>query len=191
MDASAPSYTQPARVVSPSPVHTSAPAPASASVSASGSASSPALVIIKNGDGDPDTNRSPPSIENGHTANESAAKTPRRRNKPSLSCETCTVKKTKCDRARPVCFACIKRRSDCHYSQLANLIEESHRSADGHKSRRKSKPELTSAPPPPSIVSLQYRTSKVRIVFFVILSKTRCPTTDMLSRQNIPRQALQ
>ena len=51
----------------------------------------------------------------------------RRRNKPSLSCEACTVKKTKCDRARPRCLACLKRRSQCQYSQLADLIEESHR----------------------------------------------------------------
>lgn len=68
----------------------------------------------------------------------------RKRNKPSLSCETCTVKKTKCDRERPVCFACIKRRSECHYSQLANLIEESHQSSGQH-SRRKSKSNEPSA----------------------------------------------
>ena len=51
----------------------------------------------------------------------------RHRNKPSLSCRTCTTKKTKCDRTRPVCFACQKRKSECHYSQVADLIEESHR----------------------------------------------------------------
>ncbi len=57
-------------------------------------------------------------------------KSTRRRNKPSLNCETCTVKKTKCDRARPTCFACIKRRSHCRYSQLADLIENSHQSPE-------------------------------------------------------------
>ena len=69
----------------------------------------------------------------------------RKRNKPSLSCETCTVKKTKCDRGRPNCFACIKRRSHCHYSQLANLIEESHQSP-GQSPRRKSKSNDSNAP---------------------------------------------
>lgn len=77
-------------------------------------------------------------VDGGPTQSPVVVKTPRKRNKPSLSCEACTVKKTKCDRTRPVCFACIKRRSECHYSQLADLIEESHRSADGQKSRRKS-----------------------------------------------------
>ena len=51
----------------------------------------------------------------------------RRRNKPSLSCEACTLKKTKCERGRPRCLACLKRRSTCVYSELADLIEESHR----------------------------------------------------------------
>ncbi|KAL9045285.1 MAG: hypothetical protein Q9214_001649 [Letrouitia sp. 1 TL-2023] len=39
-----------------------------------------------------------------------SAKAPRRRNKPSLSCQACTNKKTKCDRGRPRCLACLKRR---------------------------------------------------------------------------------
>ena len=73
------------------------------------------------------------------------AKQQRKRNKPSLSCETCTVKKTKCDRGRPVCFACLKRRSECTYSQLANLIEESHQSSD-QSPRRKSKSNGSSIP---------------------------------------------
>lgn len=73
----------------------------------------------------------------------------RKRNKPSLSCETCTVKKTKCDRGRPVCFACIKRRSECHYSQLANLIEESHQSSE-HSPRRKLKSNDSNIPNPTS-----------------------------------------
>ena len=74
---------------------------------------------------------------------EAAAKSPRKRNKPSLSCETCTVKKTKCDRARPICFACVKRRSDCHYSQIADLIED--RTSNGQKPRRKSKTEAVAS----------------------------------------------
>ena len=66
----------------------------------------------------------------------SSGKEKRHRNKPSLSCEICTVKKTKCDRVRPECFACQKRRTECRYSQLADLIEDSHR-ASGPDSPRK------------------------------------------------------
>ncbi|KAL9130532.1 MAG: hypothetical protein Q9217_001300 [Psora testacea] len=60
------------------------------------------------------------------SSSDSPTKQRRHRNKPSLSCEACTVKKTKCDRGRPLCFACQKRRSECRYSHLADLIEESH-----------------------------------------------------------------
>ena len=63
----------------------------------------------------------------------------RKRNKPSLSCEACTVKKTKCDRGRPRCLACAKRRSQCQYSQLADLIEESHRALGIESPRKKPK----------------------------------------------------
>ncbi|KAL8779668.1 MAG: hypothetical protein Q9194_001322 [Teloschistes cf. exilis] len=52
-----------------------------------------------------------------------SSKTARRRNKPSLSCQACTNKKTKCDRGRPKCLACLKRRSECNYSELADAIE--------------------------------------------------------------------
>ncbi|KAF9693263.1 hypothetical protein EKO04_008636 [Ascochyta lentis] len=45
-----------------------------------------------------------------------------KRNKPTLSCEECVERKTKCDRSRPHCLACIKRQSVCKYSDIANLI---------------------------------------------------------------------
>ncbi|GAB7349076.1 hypothetical protein MBLNU459_g8035t1 [Dothideomycetes sp. NU459] len=45
-----------------------------------------------------------------------------KRNKPTLSCEECVERKTKCDRGRPVCLACMKRQSECRYTQVANLI---------------------------------------------------------------------
>ncbi|MCJ1278340.1 hypothetical protein MMC21_006155 [Puttea exsequens] len=70
----------------------------------------------------------------------------RRRNKPSLSCETCTVKKTKCDRTRPACFACVKRKSECHYSQLADLIEESHRALGVESPRKRAKSGTRTVP---------------------------------------------
>ena len=63
----------------------------------------------------------------GASPDSAMKKEKRHRNKPSLSCTTCTNKKTKCDRTRPICFACQKRKSDCHYTPVANLIEETHR----------------------------------------------------------------
>jgi len=90
-----------------------------------------------------DTNGSP--LPEPISPTDCAAKRARKRNKPSLSCEACTLKKTKCDRGRPTCLACMKRRSTCHYSQLADAIEESHR-ALGIESPRK-KPKQIHAPP--------------------------------------------
>ncbi|KAI4169153.1 MAG: hypothetical protein LQ343_005898 [Gyalolechia ehrenbergii] len=63
-----------------------------------------------------------PSPQTGQQQSE-PDKGSRRRNKPSLSCQACTSKKTKCDRTRPICLACLKRRSECQYSELADLIE--------------------------------------------------------------------
>ena len=96
-----------------------------------------------------ETNGSPPNV----SPTDGSAKRPRKRNKPSLSCEACTLKKTKCDRGRPACLACLKRRSTCHYSQLADAIEESHR-ALGIESPRK-KPKQTQAPPISTLPSRQ------------------------------------
>ena len=77
--------------------------------------------------------------DEGNQSPHSAGKEKRHRNKPSLSCNTCTVKKTKCDRTRPVCFACQKRKTECYYSQVADLIEESHRTRgiDGPRKRQR------------------------------------------------------
>lgn len=51
-----------------------------------------------------------------------------KRNKPTLSCHECVERKTKCDRGRPHCLACIKRQSECRYAYVANLLEETARS---------------------------------------------------------------
>ncbi|KAF2245683.1 hypothetical protein BU26DRAFT_522087 [Trematosphaeria pertusa] len=52
-----------------------------------------------------------------------------KRNKPTLSCEECVERKTKCDRGRPQCLACLKRQSQCKYSEVANLIASADRGA--------------------------------------------------------------
>ncbi|KAG5994110.1 hypothetical protein E4U52_001419 [Claviceps spartinae] len=52
-----------------------------------------------------------------------------KRNKPTLSCQECVERKTKCDRGRPHCLACIKRQTECQYAHVANLLEETSRSA--------------------------------------------------------------
>lgn len=52
-----------------------------------------------------------------------------KRNKPTLSCHECVERKTKCDRGRPHCLACIKRQTECRYAHVANLLEETTRSA--------------------------------------------------------------
>jgi len=97
-------------------------------------------------------------LQTSPATSDTSARQKRRRNKPSLSCETCTVKKTKCDRNRPVCFACVKRRSECTYSHLADLIEESHRQLGIDSPRKRAKnnnhassnaPESTPAGRPP------------------------------------------
>ncbi|KAL6881684.1 fungal-specific transcription factor domain-containing protein [Trichoderma longibrachiatum] len=61
-----------------------------------------------------------------------------KRNKPTLSCHECVERKTKCDRGRPHCLACIKRQTECVYAHVANVIEETSRSAAN--GRRMTKP---------------------------------------------------
>ncbi|KFZ12864.1 hypothetical protein V501_04017 [Pseudogymnoascus sp. VKM F-4519 (FW-2642)] len=57
------------------------------------------------------------------------AKKRQKRNKPTLSCEECVGRKTKCDRGRPHCLACLKRQTECQYDRMANVLEETNRSA--------------------------------------------------------------
>ncbi|KAK4977406.1 hypothetical protein LTR66_010729 [Elasticomyces elasticus] len=65
-----------------------------------------------------------------------------KRNKPTLSCEECVERKTKCDRGRPACLACVKRLSRCQYTQVANLIASADRKHDGNaKARFITKPQ--------------------------------------------------
>ena len=72
---------------------------------------------------------------------EAPPKKKQKRNKPTLSCSECVDRKTKvkwppdtkhtltnetqCDRARPTCLACVKRGSECKYSEVANQMAAS------------------------------------------------------------------
>ncbi|KAF2732217.1 hypothetical protein EJ04DRAFT_544795 [Polyplosphaeria fusca] len=96
-----------------------------------------------------------PKLEHppGHPLEPNATSTPpkkkQKRNKPTLSCEECVERKTKCDRSRPFCLACSKRQSDCKYSDVANIIASADRGArsTASRSRKQSKPtELGEAP---------------------------------------------
>ncbi|KAK2932684.1 Zn2-C6 fungal-type DNA-binding domain [Fusarium oxysporum f. sp. vasinfectum] len=69
---------------------------------------------------------------------EEPPKKKQKRNKPTLSCHECVERKTKCDRGRPHCLACIKRQTECRYAHVANLLEETTRSAAN--GRRMTKP---------------------------------------------------
>ncbi|KAF3345603.1 GTPase-activating protein gyp10 [Verticillium dahliae VDG2] len=66
------------------------------------------------------------------------AKKKQKRNKPTLSCRECVDRKTKCDRGRPHCLACIKRQTECKYDAVADLLEETTRTAAN--GRRMTKP---------------------------------------------------
>ncbi|KAF2219593.1 fungal-specific transcription factor domain-containing protein [Elsinoe ampelina] len=98
---------------------------------------------------------SPVDGQNGHItpalqspARDSSASTPeaggkpkQKRNKPTLSCQECVERKTKCDRGRPNCLSCIKRQTDCHYTQIANLIASA-KTTGGAKARYVTKPSI-------------------------------------------------
>ncbi|OAL43059.1 hypothetical protein IQ07DRAFT_616681 [Pyrenochaeta sp. DS3sAY3a] len=93
-----------------------------------------------------------------------------KRNKPTLSCEECVERKTKCDRTRPQCLACIKRQSTCKFSDIANLIASSAdkvgaaRNAPARARKQSAKPTLGDTQPhalpvhvPPTPIRTQYR----------------------------------
>ncbi|KAH9909117.1 fungal-specific transcription factor domain-containing protein [Xylariomycetidae sp. FL2044] len=93
------------------------------------------------------------------------ARKKQKRNKPTLSCQECVERKTKCDRGRPHCLACIKRQTECCYAQVADLLEETSRSAtNGRKMTKppKKKLSMTSATKPsiPNIADRGILTSR-------------------------------
>ncbi|KAI0013081.1 fungal-specific transcription factor domain-containing protein [Xylariaceae sp. FL0662B] len=112
--------------------------PASAStLYASPDSTSQPFYIVKS---EPDDGASSESSTTTAPARQFAepAKKKQKRNKPTLSCRECVERKTKCDRGRPHCLACIKRQTECQYANVANLLEETTRSASS--GRRMTKP---------------------------------------------------
>ncbi|KAF2668633.1 hypothetical protein BT63DRAFT_425924 [Microthyrium microscopicum] len=80
-----------------------------------------------------------PASNSPDTAGEQTAtpsKRRQKRNKPTLSCSECVERKTKCDRLRPACVACVKRQSVCRYSDIANLIAANGNGRAGIKSKK-------------------------------------------------------
>lgn len=72
------------------------------------------------------------------------ARKKQKRNKPTLSCQECVERKTKCDRGRPHCLACIKRQTECRYAHVANLLEATSRTeANGRRMTKPPKKRLT------------------------------------------------
>ena len=99
---------------------------------------SPAMV-----DGMP-SKTEPLLTQNATKADQRSPKSARRRNKPSLSCQACTVKKTRCDRDRPVCGACNKRASHCVYSDVKEPRTRRRQMGDHEPGRGRQ--DATSAP---------------------------------------------
>ncbi|KAK3398702.1 fungal-specific transcription factor domain-containing protein [Sordaria brevicollis] len=89
-------------------------------------------------EGDNSSAASPTSTTTGGGGGAGPQRKKQKRNKPTLSCFECVERKTKCDRGRPHCLACIKRQTECKYAHVANLLEETSRSAAN--GRRMTKP---------------------------------------------------
>ncbi|CAL3965402.1 unnamed protein product [Diplocarpon coronariae] len=72
---------------------------------------------------------------------DSPPKKKQKRNKPTLSCEECVERKTKCDRGRSNCTACVKRQTECIYTTIANVLEDTGRSGRNARTRIKKLPK--------------------------------------------------
>ncbi|KAI1828132.1 fungal-specific transcription factor domain-containing protein [Xylaria intraflava] len=100
------------------------------------------------------------SVATGPSLSSEPSKKKQKRNKPTLSCHECVERKTKCDRGRPHCLACIKRQTDCRYAHVANLLEETTRSAtNGRRMTKPPKKKLSTSgikPPLPDIVDRSF-----------------------------------
>lgn len=78
-----------------------------------------------------------PGVRRSSTANV------RHRNKPTLSCQACVNKKTKCDRLRPICHACQSRHTTCEYqSSTSNSSRNGGRSEVGTPESRRQRPNI-------------------------------------------------
>ncbi|KAK6189546.1 hypothetical protein LQW54_013162 [Pestalotiopsis sp. IQ-011] len=86
---------------------------------------SPTALAVKSEWG-PDSGQSTAATPEDSSAH---SKKKQKRNKPTLSCHECVERKTKCDRGRPNCLACIKRQTECKYAHVADLLEQTTRTA--------------------------------------------------------------
>jgi hypothetical protein len=111
-----------------------------------------------------------------------------KRNKPTLSCEECVERKTKCDRGRPRCLACDKRQSECRYSQVANLIASADRDATRNttpaRARKQSKVSLGSSSDATNKVSLQVTVPTPKLQYRSVSLSSTSSSPFLLS--NIP-----
>lgn len=89
----------------------------------------------------------PGSNGNSLSSPAESARKKQKRNKPTLSCSECVERKTKCDRGRPHCLSCIKRQTECKYAHVANLLEETSRTAAAAGGRRVTRPLLSKKTP--------------------------------------------
>ncbi|KAF2109975.1 fungal-specific transcription factor domain-containing protein [Lophiotrema nucula] len=119
------------------------------------------------------------------------AKKKQKRNKPTLSCEECVERKTKCDRGRPQCLACLKRQSECKYSATAEMLasaeQVSLRGATRSPARRKqSKPSLgdTTRAMPIQVIHLpSFRSCSVSPLRSVATHRVQIPPTPTQRNQ--------
>ncbi|KAM3416022.1 hypothetical protein BST61_g9509 [Cercospora zeina] len=74
------------------------------------------------------------------TSSSPLSRAPKTRFKPTLNCDQCVQRKTKCDRARPSCLGCVRRAQSCTYNALAEILHAS-APAERHSKRQKKSPE--------------------------------------------------
>ncbi|KAM4064668.1 fungal specific transcription factor [Hirsutella rhossiliensis] len=90
-------------------------------------------------------------------ADDEPARKRQKRNKPTLSCHECVERKTKCDRGRPHCLACIKRQTECRYAHVANLLDETSRSAANGRRMTKAPKKKAASDGKPAIPNIADR----------------------------------
>ncbi|KAH6668410.1 fungal-specific transcription factor domain-containing protein [Halenospora varia] len=59
--------------------------------------------------------RTSPDENNNHNSTASRASAPSKRSRTAHACDSCRVRKSRCDGARPVCDICTSMGLDCHY----------------------------------------------------------------------------
>ncbi|KAK1907556.1 hypothetical protein P3342_005883 [Pyrenophora teres f. teres] len=132
-----------------------------------------------------------PDASTSATGGDAPPRKKQKRNKPTLSCEECVERKTKCDRTRPHCLACIKRQSTCKYSEIANLIASSTDKVGaargtGRSRKTSAKPslQLGSDPQPHGNIQIQVPPTPVRTQYRSVSLSSSNSSPFLLS--NIP-----